>query len=56
VLPCTSDPKPDDYDAHATGLVSQWMAENFRDWQQIRGWAAGIANDPTATETTGRPA
>jgi menaquinone-dependent protoporphyrinogen oxidase len=47
---------------HANGLVSQWMAEkgplsgDFRDWQQIRDWAAGIANDLTATETAGRPA
>jgi menaquinone-dependent protoporphyrinogen oxidase len=47
---------------HATGRVSQWMAGkgplsgDFRDWQQIREWAAGIANDLTATETAGRPA
>jgi menaquinone-dependent protoporphyrinogen oxidase len=45
---------------HAVGPVSRWMGDDgtlsgdFRDWDQIRGWAWGIANQLMTEQTERR--
>jgi hypothetical protein len=44
----------------ATGAVSRWMRDegalpgDFRDWDQIRGWAWGIASQLTTEQIARR--